>query len=144
MGELFCQPFIFLHALILTFDESKIALYAHRALFDVVMFPKILHKSVLKQFDPIATVVVSECQHQLFPLSFIILSGNILIERAREHYRQKQCHVFRRPKLPGKLQVFLRECFYVLQFCSWCMSMREILVVNLKKLVTDEAPEFSK
>ena len=43
MGELFCEPFVFLQALILTFDEAKVVLDAHGALFDVVVFPKVLH-----------------------------------------------------------------------------------------------------
>lgn len=144
MGELFRKSFIFLQALILTFDESKVVLDAQRTLFDVVVFPEVLHQSVLKQFDPIATVVVSECQHQLFPLSFVILSGDILVEGARKHDCQKQSHVFRRPELLRQLQTFLRKCLYVLKFCGRCMSMREILIVNLKKLFTDVPPEFSK
>ena len=82
MGELFCEPFIFLRALILTFDEAKVLFDAFEALFDVVVFPKVLHKRVLKQLDPVATVVVSECQHQLFPLSFVILTRDILVEGA--------------------------------------------------------------
>ena len=43
MGELFREPFIFLQALILTFDESEVVFDAFRALFDVVMFPEVLH-----------------------------------------------------------------------------------------------------
>ena len=144
MGELFCEPFVFLQALILTFDEAKVVLDAHGALFDVVVFPKVLHQGVLKQFDPIATVVVSECQHQLFALSFVILSGDIFVERARKHYGQKQSHVFCRPELLGKLQMFLGECINVLKFCSRCMSMGEILIVYLKELVPDKTSEFSK
>ena len=82
MGELFCEPFVFLQALILTFDESEVVFDAFRALFDVVMFPEVLHQSVLKQLDPVTTVVVSECQHQLFPLGFVILSWDIFVEGA--------------------------------------------------------------